>query len=75
MVRPASSPGALIELEQDPALAALVRNWDFSPELKTELIKDIKWDKTSSTKIRGKIEHQQQHLQHLESFHLVSPLL
>ncbi|XP_066391622.1 uncharacterized protein [Miscanthus floridulus] len=31
MVRPASSPGALIELEQDPALAALVRNWDFSP--------------------------------------------
>ena len=22
-------------------------------ELKTELIKDIKWDKTSSTKIRG----------------------
>ena len=31
IVRPASSPGALIELEQDPALAALVRNWDFSP--------------------------------------------
>jgi len=31
MVHPASSPGALIELEQDPALAALVRNWDFSP--------------------------------------------
>jgi hypothetical protein len=25
------SPGALIELEQDPALAELVRDWDFSP--------------------------------------------
>jgi hypothetical protein len=25
------SPGALIELEQDPALAELVREWDFSP--------------------------------------------
>ena len=25
------SPGALIELEQDPVLAELVRDWDFSP--------------------------------------------
>lgn len=31
MVGAASSLKALIELDQDPALAALVRNWDFSP--------------------------------------------
>ena len=30
------SPGALLELEQDPALAELVRDWDFSRGKKFE---------------------------------------